>query len=177
MSLLLDVSNLLTQYLPQNIHYCDFIESIPSSNTSIILPNWTCNDVNYTVFDFSRFTNVESIEIGNDSFLSVRTFSIDGLNKLQTLKIGKRSFSVSPTREFLHFLYPPVKSFHILNCEFLTLIDIGENSFNDFGGEFELRNLPSLQYLKIGEVGRESYNFYQVSLVIKGIFISNQAEE
>ena len=175
MSLLLDVNHALSQYLPQNTHSCDFIGSIPSSNTSIILPNWTCNDFNYTVFDFSRFTNVESIEIGNDSFLSVQTFRIDGLNKLQTLKIGKKSFYIGQLVTWAH--YKPYRSFIIVNCELLTSIDIGEYSFNDFGGEFELRNLPSLQHLKIGEVGRESFNFYQTSLVIKGILISNQTEE
>ena len=173
--LLIDVSNLLTQYLPQITHPCNFIESIPSSNTSIILPNWTCNDFNYTVFDFSRFSNVESIEIGNDSFLSVKTFRIDGLNKLQTLKIGKKSFYIGQWVTWAH--YKPYRSFSIVNCELLTSIDIGENSFTDFSGEFELRNLPSLQYLKIGEVRHKSYNFMYNSLVIKGIFISNQAEE
>ena len=175
MSLLLDVNHALSQYLPQITHLCNFIESIPSSNTSIILPNWTCNDFNYTVFDFSRFTNVESIEIGNDSFLSVQTFRIDGLNTLHTLKIGKKSFYIGESVIWMH--YNPYRSFFIGNCEFLTSIDIGENSFSNFGGEFELRNLPSLQYLKIGEVGQKSYNFMYNSLVIKGIFISNQTEE
>ena len=164
MPLLLDVSDIFTQFLPQNIHSCDFIESIPSSNTSIILPNWTCSDFNYTVFDFSRFTNVESIEIGDDSFYSVQTFRIDGLNRLQTLKIGKKSFSVKT--QFVQNVY---KSFHILNCASLESIEIGELSFADFGGEFEMSNLPSLQLLKIGGTGSDSGSFYYVNPIIRGI--------
>ena len=165
MSLLLDVNHALSQYLPQNIHSCDFIESIPSSNTSIILPNWTCNDFNYTVFDFSRFTNVESIEIGDNSFYSVQTFRIDGLNKLQTLKIGRNSFtSYKNFRGGFHD-----KSFHILNCASLESIEIDEFSFADFSGEFELSNLPSLQLLKIGGTGSDSGSFYYVTPIIRGI--------
>ena len=164
MSLLLDVNHALSQYLPQNIHSCDFIESIPSSNTSIILPNWTCNDLNYTIFDFSRFTNVESIEIGDDSFYSVQTFNINGLNKLQTLKIGKKSFSLQA--QYIQHVY---KSFHILNCASLESIEIGEFSFADFGGEFEMSNLPSLQLLKIEGTGSDSGSFYYVNPIIRGI--------
>ena len=163
---IIDVSNLLTQYLPQITHPCNFIESIPS-NISIILPNWTCNDFNYTVFDFSRFSNVESIEIGDDSFYSVQTFRIDGLSKLQTLKIGKNSFS--DRKGTFGASISMEKSFHVLNCESLTLIDIGENSFSDYGSEFELRNLPSLQFLKIGERANLAFSFNTCSFIVRGI--------
>ena len=172
MSLLLDVNHALSQYLPQDTHSCDFIESIPSSNTSIILPNWTCNDLNYTIFDFSRFTNVESIEIGDDSFYSVQTFRIDGLNKLQTLKIGVRSFSISKAAHDNMFYYDgPVKSFHILNCGSLLSIEIGPDSFAEFGGEFELYNLPLLQSIRFDyRFGNEQYvSFYDSPFILRGI--------
>ena len=64
------------------------------SNVSIInIPDRACNDIDYTIFDFSRFTQVESIEIGNDCFGFVKTFKIDGLNRLKSLKIGNNSFT------------------------------------------------------------------------------------
>ena len=85
----IDVSELL---FPK-VYYFDFIQSIDSSITSIIIPNWTCNDIDYTIFDFSRFSIVESIEIGNDCFESVKTFQIEGLNRLKSLKIGINSFT------------------------------------------------------------------------------------
>ena len=136
------------------------------------LPNWTCNDLNYTVFDFSRFTNVESIEIGDDSFYSVQTFSIDGLNKLQTLKIGARSFSISKLSHDYNFKYDgPVKSFHILNCESLISIEIGHDSFAEFGGEFELLNLPLLQSIGLNpQHGYEQHvSFYNSPFILRGI--------
>ena len=77
--LIIDVSELL---FPK-VCTCDFIQSLNSSVTSITIPKWTCNDNNYTIFDFSRFSLLESIEIGNDSFRSVSTFQIEGLNQDQ----------------------------------------------------------------------------------------------
>ena len=171
----LDVHSELAQYLPQITYSCDFIQSIPSSNSTIILPNWTCNNYNYTTFDFSRFTNVESIEIGDNSFGFVSTFKIDGLNKLNTLKIGNYSFT-RIKNEFYSSSYNIYYSFHILNCEELKSIDIGIWSFSDFGGEFELKNLPQLQSINIGTIGDydsfdSSNNFYYSSFIIRGILI------
>ena len=82
-------------FFPEPVYHIDFIQSLDSSITSIIIPNWTCNDIDYTIFDFSRFTLVESIEIGDDCFGSVQTFQIDGLNRLKTIKIGINSFNHS----------------------------------------------------------------------------------
>ena len=158
----IDVSELL---FPK-VYYFDFIQSIDSSITSIIIPNWTCNDIDYTIFDFSRFSIVESIEIGNDCFESVKTFQIEGLNRLKSLKIGINSF----TQEKDDDGNDESKSFHILNCESLESIQIGERSFSDFGGEFELDNLPQLQSIQIGTIGSNSYSFLGSSFVIRGIF-------
>ena len=146
-----------------------------SSITSIVLPDWTCNDVDYTIFAFSRFTLLESIEIGNDCFGSVQTFKIEGLNRLKTIKIGNNSFTQVKTIlwdddwDEAHKGINKSKSFHILNCESLESIQIGEYSFSDFAGEFELKNLPQLQSIQIGTIGSESYNFYNSSFVIRGI--------
>ena len=108
---------------------------------------------------------MESIEIGNDCFGSVRSFKIDGLNRLKTIKIGMNSF----TQRKHGIEDDRSKSFHILNCESLESIEIGEYSFSDFAGEFELKNLPQLQSIQMGTVGKESHNFYGSSFVIRGI--------
>ena len=108
---------------------------------------------------------MESIEIGNDCFGSVQTFQIEGLNRLKTIKIGINSFTQNKNGDGDDLS----KSFHILNCESLESILIGEYSFNDFGGEFELKNLPQLQSIQIGTIGSNSYNFCYSSFVIRGI--------
>ena len=98
----------------------------------------------------------------------MNTFKIDGLNKLNTLKIGNYSFT------YYAYSYEDIlNSFHILNCEELKSIDIGRQSFSDFGGEFELKNLPQLQSINIGTIGDydSSNNFYYSSFIIRGILI------
>ena len=134
--------------------------SMKSSMTSIVIPNWTCNDIDYTLFDFSRFTLLESIKIGDDCFGSVQTFQIDGLNRLKTIKIGKNSFTQKKNWNGKN----ESKSFHILNCESLESIKIGQFSFSDFRGEFELKNLPQLQSIQF-----DGCNFCGNSFVIRGI--------
>ena len=150
------------------MYHIDFIESVESSVTSIALPNWICNDGNYNNFDISRFTVLESLDIGNDSFSYVQTFTIIGLRRLRMLKIGQNSFTQVKGGPWYASYYES-KSFHILNCESLKSIQIGESSFSDFGGEFELKNLPQLQSIQIGTVGSRSRNFYASSFVIRGI--------
>ena len=141
--------------------YCQlYIQSLNSSINSIIIPSWACRDKEYKIFDFSRFTLVESIEIGDGSFESVKTFKIDGLNRLKTIKIGNNSF----TQEKNDYGNDESKSFHILNCESLESIQIGEFSFSDFAGDFELRNLPQLQFIHIGNEA-----FHYSSFKIRGI--------
>ena len=95
----------------------------------------------------------------------MQTFKIDGLNRLKTIKIRKNSFTQKKNSNG----NDKSKSFRILNCESLESIEIGEYSFSDFGGKFELKNLPQLQSIQIGTIGSESYNFYSSSFMIRGI--------
>ena len=140
------------------------LQRMDQSISSIILKRYSCNDLGYTIFDFSRFTLIESIEIGDGSFKSVKTFQIDGLNRLKTIKIGYNSFTQRSGDN-------KSKSFHILNCESLESIQIGEYSFSDFGGDFELKNLPQLKKIKFGKMGEKSCNFIYCSFVAKGMSI------
>ena len=95
----------------------------------------------------------------------MKTFKIEGLNRLKTIKIGNNSF----TQRKNSYGNDRSKSFHILNCESLEFIQIGEYSFRDFGGEFELKNLPQLQSIQIGTIGGNSDNFYHSSFMIRSI--------
>ena len=142
--------------------------------TDLTISSNCCNDLN--ALDLNRFQWLRSIEIGNECFGSVKTFQIDGLNRLKTIKIGKNSFTQVKKAEWDKLSYfeavkrcKQSKSFHILNCESLKSIQIGEYSFSDYAGEFELKNLPQLQSIQIGIIGSTSYNFRYSSFVIRGI--------
>ena len=136
-----------------------------SSSISIVVPSGVCNDKNYTIFDFSRFTLLESVEIGDNSFAYVKKNKIDGLNRLKTIIIGKNSF----TQKKNDYGDDKSKSLVIWNCESLESIQIGQYSFSDFGGSFELKNLPQLRSIQIGTIGSKSNNFYYCPFVIQGI--------
>ena len=166
--MILDVNELISRYIPSESNLTiDQFESLDSNITSLILPNWSCNDANYKIFDISRFTLLESLEIGDDSFGSIESFLINDLPKLRNLKIGSNSFTQSKYDDFL--LRNESQSFHILNCESLESIEIGALSFLFYAGEFELSNLKSLKSIKIGSIENESYNFIWSSFIIRGI--------
>ena len=130
--------------------------------TDLIISSNCCNDLN--ALDLNRFKCLRSIEIGDDCFESVKTFKIDGLNQLKRLIVGINSF----TRKKDDGGNDKSKSFHIVNCESMKSIQIGEYSFSDFAGEFELKNLPQLQSIQFGTMGKGSDNFYYCSFVVRG---------
>ena len=90
-------------------------------------------------------------------------FNIDGLNELKSLVIGDWSFRKNGNTN------DESRSFHVLNCVELKSIEIGRDSFSDYGGGFELKNLPKLESIIIGEIGSTSNNFYYSSFIVRGI--------
>ena len=66
------------------------LTTLSLSVTDLIIPSNSCNDL-YDL-DLSRFKLLQSIEIGNECFELVKTFKIDGLNRLKSLNIGHYFF-------------------------------------------------------------------------------------
>ena len=169
-----DVNESLSQLIPIPLND---LNELDSSIINLNIPSWSFNnELNMIELNLNRFVNLESIVIGNDCFGSVQTFKIEGLNRLQSLKIGMNSFTQVKWSDFENDFAGSIlkcgnesKSFHILNCESLKVIEIGCCSFADFGGEFELRNLDNLESIKIGEIGNASRNFFWSSFIIRGI--------
>ena len=143
------------------------------NNSELNKMDWTVTDLvtcansdyDLRLLDLNRFEWLRSLEISDNCFESVKTFKIDGLNRLKTIKIGSNSFTQAKNS----YGDDKSKSFHILNCESLESIQIGQYSFSDFAGDFELKNLPQLQSIQIGKIDRDSRNFYYSSFVIRGI--------
>ena len=129
--------------------------------TSLTILSGKCNDHSISQFDVQSFKALESIRIGNHCFENVNTFKIDGLDRLRLLIIGIDSFTKSLQG------IDSSRSFQLENCEELDSIEIGYGSFSDYS-IFELKNLPLLSSIQIGEIGRDSFNFYHSSFTIKG---------
>ena len=152
------------------------LNELDSSISNLNIPSWSFNnELSMIELNLNRFMYLESIIIGNECFGSIQTFEIEGLNRLQRLKIGNNSFTQFKLNDFKNDwdgsytnCRNESKSFHILNCESLKVIEIGQYSFADFGGEFELRNLDNLESIKIGNIRYESRNFCYSSFIFQG---------
>lgn len=118
------------------------------------------------------------MEIGDCCFLKAVTFEIIGLNELKHVKIGKNSFTYVDSFDYENDSKKAIKdacnyywTFRILNCKSLESIEIGQFSFFDYGGNFELRNLPALQLLNFGLHTTPSGHFCFSSFVIRGYYL------
>ena len=153
----IDVSPILANLLP-------FTLDFDPETKSIQIPNEFCNDLE--TLTFSQYTLLEELIIGDDCFGNIDKFVIDGLNHLKSLKIGKNSFTLVKNNIFWSDdkANNRNRSFKLLNCTELESIEIGEYSFCDYAGGFELNNLPKLSTIKI-----DLSSFYWSSFVIKGI--------
>ena len=120
---------------------------------------------NFLYFEISNYPYLNYITIGYNCFGKVKKFKIQRMKRLKTIDIGGNSFTQRKNGSG----NDKSKSFHILDCESLESIKIGEYSFSDYGGEFELKNLPELRSIQFGKIGSNSYNFYSSSYVIRGI--------
>ena len=105
----------------------------------------------------------------------MKTFIIDGLNHLKFINIGSNSFTQIKNIEWdgidkkkADLTKNQSKSFHLLNCRSLESVSIAHHSFSDFGGQFELENLPLLHSITIGDTENSSYNFCFCSFEIRG---------
>lgn len=118
--------------------------------------------------------------ISENRFHSTGNFSVNGLQNLVQLDIGRNSFL--NIYNLISFMHNPTSynrySFNIDNCESLQSITIGENSFCEYAGIFKLTNLQSLHTIRIGSIGLLSYNFYNCSFVLQGmdVVLSNESK-
>ena len=144
-------------------------EIVAMNVTDLVVTSNSCNDVVSLCLD--QYKCLKSIEIGDDCFMNVNIFNIDGLNELKSIKIGSNSFTLVKSTDNWDRdkANNNNRSFHLLNCIELESIEIDEFSFSDYGGEFELKNLPKLNSIRMGMNGGMSYNFCYASFVAKGI--------
>ena len=116
----------------------------------MIVGNNGYNDDSVTELKLSGLVRLKRIVIGNECFGNVRVFELDGLGELESVVIGKECFTYAKTKEEIWNSKRTDGSCRIANCPKLKSIYIGYHSFGDYHS-FELNNLPSLQFIDIGE--------------------------
>ena len=132
----------MTRYTVNN---WDSYLSIPLYVTALTVTANSCNEDSINVIDLSSFKFLRSVVIGNSCFGYVLAFSIVGLNWLESVSIGYRSFgSHGSLWEGSHF--------KIVDCPQLKSLSIGSRSFRRYNG-FELSQLPQLKSVGISYNG------------------------
>ena len=104
-------------------------------------------------FSNNSFYLLKSITIGYCCFEHVREFVIDGLESLESVKIGGVCFRISYDERNDGIC-------RITNCPNLRQLEIGHHSFEYFKS-YELSNLNSIQSIKFG---RWCFNYADFSL-------------
>ena len=122
--------------------------TIDSQTESIAIPSKSFNESElFTLHSFIH--SLKRLMIGDDCFGSVRLFELDGLSELESVVIGKFSFTIGKDWNIIKTSERSDGACRIVNCPTLQSIRIGDYSFGDYHS-FELSNLPSLQSIDIG---------------------------
>ena len=130
------------------------IEDIPTDIQHLFI----CGFENYRdeklIFSTTLFYHLKSITIGCSCFTNVREFVIDGLESLESVKIGDDCFRSKDlyeiSEEDLLSFIPTNGVCRITNCPNLRQLEISHCSFWDFNS-FEISNLNSIQSIKFGQ--------------------------
>ena len=150
--------NIISSVLTANVHSVDELDALDSSTESIIVENNSCNDEDFTELDFSRFTNLKSLIVGDYCFKYVISMNVVGLDHLERIKIGRNSF---------RNLYGGGYSFSVKNCSRLRELKIGPSSFDEWQ-RIEIEDLPSLEVIEMGYLHYNRPIFDSASLELKG---------
>lgn len=143
--------------------------SIPLDVNRIIVSSNSLNVNSFTTMDFSDYSSLRMIEIGNECGMYVTSVKITGLNSLKSVRIGKNSFttekgSYSSERN-------AIGVFQLKDCPKVKSLEIGLFSFSSYK-QCLIANVVTLESIKMGDwdnIDSNSYNFYYASLELKSM--------
>ena len=124
----------------------------------MIVDNNACNEKCFTSLALSVFSNLKVFEMGDYSFAFVDEVKLIGLNQLESVMIGKNSF----TKKKNSSGNDPNRHFYLKNCERVRELKMDRYSFSDYS-VCEIENVPSLEVIEMGELNGDGFNFYYAS--------------
>ena len=151
---------------PEMYEYCMSILRGSDEVTDLVIGGSACPFTNVTAFDLSVYPKLKSVTIGDESFMYVNEVKLIGLSELESVEIGKFSFSK------VAFGKNPNRHFYLKNCPKLKLLKMGRYSFSDYS-VCEIENC-GLEVIEMGELNEVSSNFYWASLELKSILIYSE---
>ena len=141
--------------------------SIPNSINRIIVSSNSLNGESFTTMDFSTFTSLKMIEIGDECGMYVTSVKITGLSSLKSVRIGKNSFTKNKGEYSSE--RNAAGTFRLEGCPKVKSLEIGLFSFSSYE-QCLIANVGALESIKMGEWesnASDGYNFYWASLELK----------
>ena len=135
----------------------------------IVVSSNCCNEKSMKVLDLSELKYLRRIDIGNECFENVDEVKMAGLNELESVEIGKNSF----TQHKNGASKDPNRHFYLKSCPKLKSLKMGRFSFSDYK-VIEIESVDALEVIEIGNVNEWSYNFWYASLELKSILIHSE---
>ena len=132
--------------------------------SNLVIGGSSCPFANVTTFDLSVYPRLKSLSVGGNAFKYVNELIIIGLSELESVEIGKNSF----TQHKNDYGYDPNRHFYLKNCPKLKSLKMGHHSFSDYS-VIEIENVDALEVIEMG-----GSNFYYASLELKSILIHRE---
>ena len=128
----------------------------------LIVNKKSCNGREWSALDLSFMPHLRLLQVGDECFENVKEVKLIGLNQLESVVIGEKSF----TKFWNGSDYDPDRRFYLKDCERVRELKMGRFSFSDYF-VCEIENVPSLEVIEMGELDRDSFNFHHASLELK----------
>ena len=145
--------------------------SLNKSVFEIVVSSNCCNERSIALLDLSELKYLKRIEIGSDCFMKVEEVKMIGLNELESVVIGKNSFTKS--KNTWDTISDPDRHFYVKNCPMLKSLKMGRYSFSDYT-VIEIENVDALEVIEMGELNEKSANFDYASLELKSVLIHSE---
>ena len=131
----------------------------------LVVDMMCCNDSELKMLDFSRFSNLRELKVGDKCFKYVEEVKLIGLSQLERVVIGKVCCIDYENCMYYH----SNGRFYLKNCKRLRELKIGNDTFYDYS-VCEIENNDSLEVIEMGVVNEGSYPFRFASLELRSDF-------
>ena len=124
-----------------------------------------CNEQSVRRLDFSQYSCLETLLIGNKSFACVKEVNLNGLPCLDSVIIFA---GCCVDLEMKGVVREPNSRFYLKNCPRVKKLMIGPASFASYG-VCDISNVPKLETIDIGDLEEDSRNFFHADLHLDGM--------
>lgn len=116
-------------------------------STEYVVKKKSYNDTEIKSLFIPITLKLKRIVIGDMCFRNVSRFVLDGLSDLESVKVGKKSFTLGKGKTIKVQVDSQCS---LLNCPKLREFEVGDESFSNCIN-FQVKNLPSLETLRVGD--------------------------